>query len=56
MDAGQTQFAFATLNDRGVAVPQNAVQAFVYYSLALRNGETAAQGRIEGNARAAQRA
>jgi TPR repeat protein len=41
------QFAFATLNERGVGVQRSTVQAFVYYSLALRNGEAAAQGRIE---------
>jgi TPR repeat protein len=41
------QFAFATLYERGVGVQENAVQAFVYYSLALRNGEAAAQGRLD---------
>jgi TPR repeat protein len=41
------QFAFATLNERGVGVQQNPVQAFVYYSLALRSGEAAAQARLD---------
>jgi TPR repeat protein len=41
------QFALATLYERGVGVQENAVQAFVYYSLALRSGEAAAQGRLD---------
>jgi len=41
------QFAYATLCERGVGVPVNAVQAFVYYSLALRAGEAAAQERLD---------
>jgi TPR repeat protein len=44
---GAAQFAYATLCDRGVGMPANTVQAFVYYSLALRNGETAAQARLD---------
>lgn len=41
------QYAYATLCDRGAGVPQNNVQAFIYYSLALRGGETAAQARLD---------
>jgi TPR repeat protein len=44
---GAAQFAYATLCERGVGVPASTVQAFVYYSLALRNGETAAQSRLD---------
>lgn len=42
-----SQFAYATLCERGVGIPTSAVQAFIYYSLALRGGEVAAQGRLE---------
>ena len=41
------QFAYATLCERGVGMPPNNVQAFVYYSLALRGGQTAAQQRLD---------
>jgi TPR repeat protein len=43
----QAQFALATLYERGVGMQESAVQAFVYYSLALRGGQTAAQGRLD---------
>jgi TPR repeat protein len=42
-----SQFAYATLCERGVGVATNLVQAFVYYSLALRGGESAARDRLE---------
>jgi len=41
------EFALATLYDRGVGMPPNPVQAFVYYSLALRSGEPAAKERLD---------
>jgi TPR repeat protein len=41
------QFAYATLCERGVGIPANPVQAFVYYSLALRGGEASAQSRLD---------
>jgi TPR repeat protein len=41
------QFAYATLCERGVGVSQSNVQAFVYYSLALRGGQAAAQQRLD---------
>lgn len=44
---GPAQFAYATISERGVGLPANAVQAFIYYSLALRNGEAAAQARLD---------
>jgi TPR repeat protein len=43
----EAQFALATLYERGVGMQESAVQAFVYYSLALRGGQTAAQGRLD---------
>ncbi len=41
------QYAYATLCERGAGVPQNDVQAFIYYSLSLRGGEAPAQARID---------
>jgi uncharacterized protein len=41
------QFAYATLCERGIGMPANQVQAFLYYSLALRSGEASAQGRLD---------
>jgi TPR repeat protein len=41
------QFAFATLCERGVGVPANSTQAFVFYSQALRGGQSAAQKRLD---------
>lgn len=40
------QFAYATLSERGVGMPANLTQAFIYYSLALRGGEKAAEERL----------
>lgn len=42
------QYAYATLCERGAGVPANRVQAFLYYSLALRGGAAAAQSRLDG--------
>jgi len=44
----KAQYAYATLCERGAGVQQNHIQAFVYYSLALRGGEKAAEPRLEG--------
>jgi TPR repeat protein len=41
------QFAYATLHERGTGVQPSMVQAFVYYSLALRGGEKAAEKRLD---------
>jgi TPR repeat protein len=41
------QFAYATLHERGLGVQPSPVQAFVYYSLALRGGEKAAAKRLD---------
>lgn len=43
----EAEFALATLYERGVGMQESAVQAFVYYSLALRGGQTVAQGRLD---------
>ena len=41
------QFAYATLCEQGVGADANPVQAFLYYSLALRSGQKKAQERLE---------
>lgn len=44
---GPSQFAYAALYERGAGVSASPVQAFLFYTLALRNGESAARDRLD---------
>ncbi len=41
------QYSYAMLCEHGVGVPANNIQAFVYFALALRGGQSAAQERLD---------